>query len=93
MLKIRQQVDGVVKQARTNLTKRQKNASKKLYNSIKGDSKVYPNSIRINIDTAKSKFFILDETELTLQEVITQDKMDLKEQLRKKWNEIQNKDE
>ena len=47
----------------------------------------------INIDTAKSKFFILDETELTLQEVITQDKMDLKEQLRKKWNEIQNKDE
>ena len=47
----------------------------------------------INIDTAKSKFAILDDTELTLQEVITQDKMDLKEQLRKKWNEIQNKDE
>jgi len=46
----------------------------------------------INIDTAKSKFEILDDTELSLQEVINQDKLDLKEQLRKKWNEIQNKD-
>jgi len=47
----------------------------------------------IHIDTAKSKFEILDDTELTLQEVITQDKLDLKEQLKRKWNEIQNKDE
>jgi replicative DNA helicase len=47
----------------------------------------------INIDTARSKFEILDETELTLNEIIQQDKMDLKEQLKKKWNEIQNKEE
>jgi replicative DNA helicase len=47
----------------------------------------------IHIDTAKSKFEILDDTELTLQEVITSDKLDLKEQLKRKWNEIQNKDE
>ena len=50
-------VDGVVKQARTNLTKRQKNASKKLYNSIKGDSKVYPNSIRIGFAMEDYGFF------------------------------------
>ncbi len=47
----------------------------------------------INIDTARSKFEILDETELTLNEIIQQDKLDLKEQLKKKWNEIQNKEE
>jgi hypothetical protein len=40
-----------------------------------------------------NKFEILDDTELTLQEVITSDKLDLKEQLKRKWNEIQNKDE
>ena len=50
-------VDGVVKQARTNLTKRQKNASKKLYNSIKGDSKVYANSIRIGFAMEDYGFF------------------------------------
>lgn len=50
-------VDGVVKQARTNLTKRQKNASKKLYNSIKGDSEVYANSIRIGFAMEDYGFF------------------------------------
>jgi hypothetical protein len=50
-------VDGVVKQARTNLTKRKKNASKKLYNSIKGESKVYPNSIRIGFEMEDYGFF------------------------------------
>jgi len=50
-------VDGVVKQARTNLTKRKKNASKKLYNSIKGESKVYPNSIRIGFQMEDYGFF------------------------------------
>ena len=50
-------VDGVVKQAKTNLTKRKKNASKKLYNSIKGESKVYPNSIRIGFQMEDYGFF------------------------------------
>ena len=50
-------VDGVVKQARTNLTNRKKNASKKLYNSIKGESKVYENSIRIGFSMEDYGFF------------------------------------
>jgi len=50
-------VDGVVKQARTNLTRRKKNASKKLYNSIKGDSEVYENSIRIGFSMEDYGFF------------------------------------
>jgi hypothetical protein len=37
----------VVQQSRSNLTKQKKNASKKLYNSIKGVSKVNPNSISL----------------------------------------------
>ena len=37
----------VVQQSKSNLTKQKKNASKKLYNSIKGVSKVNPNSISL----------------------------------------------
>lgn len=37
----------VVQQSRSNLTKQKKNASKSLYNSIKGVSKVNPNSISL----------------------------------------------
>ena len=37
----------VVQQSRSNLTKQKKNASKSLYNSIKGISKVNPNSISL----------------------------------------------
>ena len=38
---------GVVTQARYNLTKTKKNASRKLYDSMDYDTKVYPNSIRL----------------------------------------------
>lgn len=37
----------VVQQSKSNLTKQKKNASKSLYNSIKGVSKVNPNSISL----------------------------------------------
>ena len=37
----------VIQQSRSNLTKQKKNASKSLYNSIKGVSKVNPNSISL----------------------------------------------
>ena len=37
----------VIQQSRTNLTKSKKNSSKKLYDSIKGVSKVNPNSISL----------------------------------------------
>ena len=37
----------VVQQSRSNLTKQKKNASKSLYNSVKGISKVNPNSISL----------------------------------------------
>jgi len=47
----------------------------------------------ISIDTAKSKFAILDDTEMTLNEIMQQDKTDMKEILKRKWNEVQNKDE
>lgn len=47
----------------------------------------------INIDTSKSKFQILDETELTLNEVVQQDKTDMKNLLKKKWKEVNNKDD
>jgi replicative DNA helicase len=47
----------------------------------------------ISIDTAKSKFTILDDTEMTLNEIMQQDKTDMKEILKRKWNEVQNKDE
>ena len=38
---------GVVTQARSNLTRQKKNASKKLYDSIDYETQVYPNSIRL----------------------------------------------
>lgn len=40
----------VIQQARTNLTKKDKNVSKKLYDSLKGTSKVNPNSIENYIE-------------------------------------------
>ena len=46
----------------------------------------------INIDTAKSKFKILDETELTLNEAVKQDESSMKEKLREKWKEVNQKD-
>ena len=50
-------MDYVVSQAKRNLTTQGKNASKKLYNSIKGDSKVYSNSIRIGFAMEDYGFF------------------------------------
>ena len=47
----------------------------------------------INIDTAKSKFEILDDTEMTLNEVVTQDNNSMKEKLREKWKEVNRKDD
>ncbi len=42
----------------------------------------------INIDTARSMIDILDENHLTLNEAISQDDADLKNILKKKWNEV-----
>ena len=39
----------------------------------------------INIDTAKSKFAVMDETTMTLNEAIAQDQSDMKNTLREKW--------
>ena len=47
----------VVSQAKRNLTTSGKNASKKLYNSISGESKVMPNSIGIYFDMEDYGFF------------------------------------
>lgn len=47
----------------------------------------------INIDTAKSKFEILDDTEMTLNEAISQDNNSMKEKLREKWKEVNKKDD
>ncbi len=47
----------------------------------------------INIDTAKSKFTILDETSLSLKEVVQQDNSSMKEKLREKWKEVNIKDD
>tara|TARA_B100000212_G_C27377567_1_gene535399 strand:+ start:720 stop:2096 length:1377 start_codon:yes stop_codon:yes gene_type:complete len=47
----------------------------------------------INIDTAKSKFKILDDSELTLNEAVTQDNNSMKEKLREKWKEVNKKDD
>ncbi len=47
----------------------------------------------INIDTAKSKFQILDETSMTLNEAVTQDNSSMKEKLREKWKEVNKKDD
>ncbi len=46
----------------------------------------------INIDTAKSKFKILDDSALTLNEAVKQDNNSMKEKLREKWKEVNNKD-
>jgi len=40
----------IIKQARTNLTKSKKNVSKDLYNSIKGVTKAFPNSIQVQFE-------------------------------------------
>lgn len=45
----------------------------------------------INIDTAMSKFTILDETELTLNEAVSQDQSSMKQKLKEKWNEVNKK--
>ena len=46
----------------------------------------------ISIDTARSKFEILDDTELTLNEAVSQDNHSMKEKLREKWKEVNQKD-
>jgi len=48
----------VVKQSRTNLTKKDKNVSKELYNSIKYDYKVSKNSFELTISMADHGKFI-----------------------------------
>tara|TARA_Y100000592_G_C5471051_1_gene319534 strand:- start:332 stop:1702 length:1371 start_codon:yes stop_codon:yes gene_type:complete len=45
----------------------------------------------INIDTSMSKFTILDETELTLNEAVSQDQSSMKQKLKEKWNEVNKK--
>ena len=47
----------VVSQAKKNLTTTGKNASKKLYNSIKGEAKAFPNSIGIYFDMEEYGFY------------------------------------
>tara|TARA_Y100001970_G_scaffold168585_2_gene206154 strand:+ start:3376 stop:4752 length:1377 start_codon:yes stop_codon:yes gene_type:complete len=47
----------------------------------------------ISIDTARSKFQILDDTELTLNEAVSQDNHSMKEKLREKWKEVNQKDD
>ena len=42
----------------------------------------------VNIDTARSKFSLLDESSLTLGEALAQDENDAKEVLRKKWSKL-----
>lgn len=49
--------DYVIKQARTNLSRLKKNSSKKLYDSIKGDIKTMPNSLRVYFDMADYGFY------------------------------------
>jgi len=49
--------DYVIKQARSNLSRLQKNSSKKLYDSIKGEIKAMPNSLRLYFDMADYGFF------------------------------------
>lgn len=47
----------VVSQAKKNLTTTNKNASKKLYNSISGEAKAFPNSIGIYFDMEEYWFY------------------------------------
>jgi hypothetical protein len=49
--------DYVIQQARSNLSRLQKNSSKKLYESIKGEVKVMPNSMRLYFDMAEYGFY------------------------------------
>ncbi len=46
----------------------------------------------INIDTARSKFSILDESTMTLNEAIAQDENDMKDTLRQKWKKLKGSD-
>ena len=48
------------------------------------DGLVFP----IHIDTSKSKFDIINESALTLDEAVNQSNGDMKELLRKKWKEV-----
>ena len=50
-------MDYVVSQAKRNLTTQGKNASKKLYNSIEGETKAFPNSIGIYFKMEAYGFF------------------------------------
>jgi hypothetical protein len=49
--------DYVIQQARSNLSKLKKNSSRKLYDSIKGEIKAMPNSLRLYFDMADYGFF------------------------------------
>ena len=49
--------DYVIQQARSNLSRLQKNSSKKLYNSIIGEVKVMPNSMRVFFDMEEYGFY------------------------------------
>jgi hypothetical protein len=49
--------DYVIKQARTNLSRLKKNSSRKLYDSISGEIKAMPNSLRIYFDMADYGFY------------------------------------
>ena len=42
----------------------------------------------ISIDTARSKFSILDEDHLTLNEALHEDENDMKSKLREKWKDV-----
>ena len=50
-------IQHVVSQAKRNLTQANKNASKKLYNSIKGEAKSFENSIGIYFDMEEYGFY------------------------------------
>jgi len=49
--------DYVIQQARSNLSKLKKNHTRKLYDSIKGEIKVMPNSLRLYFDMSDHGFF------------------------------------
>jgi hypothetical protein len=49
--------DAVVSQSKRNLTRLQKNSSKKLYNSIKGKVKAYPNSFHMQFTMEDYGFY------------------------------------
>jgi replicative DNA helicase len=46
----------------------------------------------VNIDTARSRFTVLDESTLTLNEAIKQDENDMKSTLREKWKKLKGSD-